>query len=80
VVRVAALQALGRIGRPEVLPRLGRFFRERWGLFPSVAERRAAYESLQGYAPDARYELVERGALSRDHEIRAICERLRRTA
>jgi hypothetical protein len=78
-VRVAALQALGRIGRPEVLPRLGRFFRERWGLFPSVAERRAAYESLQGYSPDARYDLAERGARSRDQEIRAICERLRRT-
>ena len=78
-VRVAALQALGRIGRPEVLPRLGRFFRERWGPFPSVAERRAAYESLQGYSPDARYDLAERGARSRDQEIRAICERLRRT-
>jgi HEAT repeat protein len=78
-VRVAALQALGRMGRPEALPRLGRFFRERWGPFPSTAERRAAYESLQGYAPDARHALVERGARSRDHEIRALCERLRRS-
>jgi hypothetical protein len=78
-VRVAALQALGRIGRPEVLPRLGRFFRERWGPFPSVAERRAAYESLQGYPSDARFLLVERGARSRNPEIRTLCERLRRT-
>jgi hypothetical protein len=78
-VRVAALQALGRIGRPEVLPRLERFFRERWGPFPAVAERRAAYESLQGYPPDARFALVERGARSRNHEVRAMCERLRRT-
>ncbi len=79
-VRVAALHALGQIGRPEVLPRLARYFRERWGPLPSVAERRAAYESLQGYAPDARHAWVERGARSRDHEIRAICERLRRAA
>jgi HEAT repeat protein len=77
-VRVAAIHALGQIGRPEVLPRLARYFRERWGPFPAVAERRAAYEALQGYAPDARYEWVERGTRSRDHEIRAICERLRR--
>jgi HEAT repeat protein len=78
-VRLAALQALGRIGRPEALPRLARFFRERWAPFRSVVERRAAYESLQGYPPDARAELVERGVRSRDHEIRTLCERLRRT-
>jgi hypothetical protein len=79
-VRLAALQALGRVGRTEALPRLARFFRERWGPFPSMAERRAAYESLQGYPPDARAGLVERGARSRDHQIRTLCERLRRTA
>jgi HEAT repeat protein len=76
-VRLAAFQALGRVGRPEALPRLGRFFRERWGPFPSRAERRAAYESLQGYPPDARAWLVMRGVHSRDPEIRAVCERLR---
>jgi HEAT repeat protein len=76
-VRLAALHALGRIGRPEALPRLGRFFRERWIPFPSPVERRAAYESLQGYPPDARAWLVMRGLRSRDHEIRAVCERLR---
>jgi HEAT repeat protein len=76
-VRLAALQALGRVGRPEVLPRLARFFRERWGPFPSNAERRAAYESLHGYPPDARAGLVMRGLRSRDQEIRATCERLR---
>ena len=76
-VRLAALQALGRVGRPEVLPRLARFFRERWGPFPSNAERRAAYESLHGYPPDARAELVMRGLRSRDQEILATCERLR---
>jgi HEAT repeat protein len=75
--RLAALQALGRIGRPEALPRLSRFFRERWGPFPSIIERRAAFESLQGYPADARAGLVERGLRSRDHEIRALCERLR---
>jgi hypothetical protein len=77
VVRLAALQALGRMGRPEALPRLARFFRERLAPFPSLAERRAAYESLQGYPSDARAGLVMRGLRSRDHEIRAVCERLR---
>ena len=79
-VRLAALQALGRLGRPEALPRLAPFFRERWLPFPSVVERRAAYESLQGYPPDARAWLVERGRRARDHEIRVICERLRGSA
>jgi HEAT repeat protein len=76
-VRLAALHALGRMGRPEALPRLGRFFRERWAPFPALAERRAAYESLQGYPPDARAWLVMRGVRSSDSEIRAVCERLR---
>jgi HEAT repeat protein len=76
-VRLAALQALGRMGRPEALPRLARFFRERWVPFRSIAERRAAYESLQGYPSDVRAWLVMRGLRARDHEIRAVCERLR---
>jgi HEAT repeat protein len=76
-VRLAALQALGRVGRPEALPRLARFFRERWVPFSSRAERRAAYESLQGYPSDVRAWLVMRGLRSRDQEIRAVCERLR---
>lgn len=76
-VRLAALQALGRMGRPEALPRLTRFFRDRWVPFRSIEERRAAYESLQGYPPDVRAWLVMRGLRSRDHEIRAVCERLR---
>jgi HEAT repeat protein len=76
-VRVAALHALGRIGRPEVLPRLARFFRD-WGWPPaSVAERRAAFESLQGYPPDARAAWVARGLRSRDPEVRTLCSRLR---
>jgi hypothetical protein len=77
-VRLAALQALGRVGRAEALPRLARFFRERWSLFPAVAERRAAYASLEGYPPEARVGLVTLGLRSRDQEIRAISERLRR--
>ncbi|HWC01639.1 MAG TPA: hypothetical protein VHF87_02610 [Methylomirabilota bacterium] len=76
-VRIAALQALGRVGRAEALPRLARFFRERWGPFPALAERRAAFESLQGYPPEARASLALRGLRSRDHEIRTVCERLR---
>jgi hypothetical protein len=65
------------MGRPEALPRLTRFFRDRWVPFRSIEERRAAYESLQGYPPDVRAWLVMRGLRSRDHEIRAVCERLR---
>jgi hypothetical protein len=65
------------VGRPEALPRLGRFFRDRWVPFPSTVERRTAFESLQGYPPDARAWLVMRGLRSRDQEIRAVCERLR---
>ncbi|HEY7139416.1 MAG TPA: HEAT repeat domain-containing protein [Methylomirabilota bacterium] len=76
-VRLAALQALSRMGRPEALPRLAHFFRERWVPYPSTVERRAAYESLQGYPSDARAWLVMRGLRSRDPEIRAVCERLR---
>jgi HEAT repeat protein len=76
-VRLAAFKALGRVGRAEALPRLARFFRERWGPFPAATERRAAFESLQGYPPDARAWLVMRGLRSRDPEIRAVCERLR---
>jgi len=76
-VRLAALEALGRMGRPEALPHLTPFFRERWVPFPSLAERRAAYESLEGYPSDARAALVMRGLHSRDHEIRAVCEYLR---
>jgi hypothetical protein len=75
-VRVAALQALGRMGRPDALPRLERFFRERWAPFPVIAERRVAYESLHGYPSEARAPLVMRGLRSRDPEIRAACERL----
>ena len=76
-VRLAALQALGRMGQAEALPRLAHLFRERWLPFPSIQERRTAYESLQGYPPDARAALVQRGGRSRDQEIRVICERLR---
>jgi HEAT repeat protein len=78
-VRLAALLALGRVGRPEALPPLARFFRARWAPFPVLAERRAAFESLQGYPPEARARLVERGLRSRDQQIRAACERLRRS-
>jgi hypothetical protein len=77
-VRVAALHALGRIGRPEALPRLGRFLRDRWLPLVSSVERRAAYESLHGYAPDARAAWVARGLRSRDPEVRALCDRLAR--
>lgn len=75
-LRLRALRALGDLADPAALPRLERFFKN-W-IVPVVAleERRAAFRSLQGYALEARQEIVERGLRSRDDEIRGVCERL----
>ncbi len=75
-LRLRALRALGELGDPDALRRLRRFFRERPLPLVSRAERRAAFESLRGYPPDARRPLVTRGLRARDPEIRAICARL----
>src|SRR4030095_11109235 len=58
----------GPAGRAARRPRPTRFFRDRWGPFPAVAERRVAYESLQGYPAEARTPLVLRGLRSGDPE------------
>ncbi len=75
-LRVKALRALGELGDPAALPRLDRYFKG-WRL-PLVAleERRAAFRALGGYPPDARETLVQKGRLSRDPEIRRLCERM----
>jgi HEAT repeat protein len=72
-IRLKAIKALGELGDPAALPRLGRYFRA--SILPLVAriERRAAYRSLHSYPAAARAALVERGARSGDAEIRRIC-------
>lgn len=72
-IRVKALKSLGELADPATLPRLERYFRN-WILpVVSLAERRAAFRSLQSYPPAERAPFIERGARSNDHEIRRIC-------
>jgi HEAT repeat protein len=75
-LRLKCLRALGELGDPGALTRLGRFFRP--SLLPLVAleERRAAFKSLESYPSEARRALVDAGLHARDGEIRTICERL----
>lgn len=75
-LRVKAIRALGELGESSALPQLDRFFRDSFLPWPAKEERLAAWESLAGYAPQTRAELVERGAGSRDAQVRAICEKL----
>jgi HEAT repeat protein len=74
--RLNALRALGRIGDPVALPRLGRFFESWLAALFARAERRAAYRSLAGYAEPDRRVIVGRGLASRDEEIREMCRQL----
>ncbi|HLJ73737.1 MAG TPA: HEAT repeat domain-containing protein, partial [Thermoanaerobaculia bacterium] len=75
-LRVKAIRALGELGEPAALPQLDRFLRDSFLPWPAKEERLAAWESLAGYPSDARMELVERGARSRDASVRQICERM----
>ena len=75
-LRLKAIKALGELAQPQALPRLHRFFRDSFLPWPSKEERRAAYESLAAYPPEARAELVEKGLRSRDPQVREICQRL----
>jgi len=77
-LRVKAIRALGELGEPAALPQLDRFFRDSFLPWPAKEERLAAWESLAGYPRDARMELVERGARSRDASVRQICERMQK--
>lgn len=75
-LRVRAIKALGELADPRALPELARFFRRSFLPWPSLQERRAAYESLAGYPPDARGPFIEEGLKSRDATVREICKRL----
>ena len=75
-LRLRAIRALGELAEPATLPGLERFFRTSFLPWPSKSERRAVYESLASYPPQATAAYVERGLRSRDRVIREICERM----
>jgi hypothetical protein len=75
-----ALKAVPEVADPEVLARLERYFRHWRVPFVNVEERRAAYRLLEVYPEDIRAPYVERGRKSRDQVIRAICDRLAKSA
>jgi len=75
-LRVKAIRALGELGDPSSLGELQRFLRDSILPWPSKEERLAAWESLAGYPPESRIDFVERGARSRDRQVREICERM----
>lgn len=77
-LRVKALRALGELGDPAALDRLGRFFRVTGLTLVNAEERRAAFESLAGYPWEARAPVVQRGLGARDPKIREACQRLAR--
>lgn len=78
--RLKAIRALGSIGDPSALERLGRFAAR--FAFPPVAveERIALYQTLESYPEEARGPWIVRGRRSRIPEVRAIAERLARAA
>ncbi|HUP47833.1 MAG TPA: hypothetical protein VNA04_03485 [Thermoanaerobaculia bacterium] len=75
-VRIRALKALGEIAEPGTLGRIERFFTDSIFPWPARAERRAAWESLEMYPPEARDRFVEKGMRSRDPLVREICRKL----
>jgi hypothetical protein len=77
---VKVLRALGELGDPAALPRLGRFFKDSWLPLVSTEEKRAAFDSLAGYPLEARGPLVQKGLRARDQKIRATCGRLAQAA
>ena len=77
-LRIRAIKSLGELAQPRALERMRHLFKDSWLPWPSMAERRAAYESLATYPPDARESLVARGLKSRDPFVREVCRRLAR--
>jgi HEAT repeat protein len=75
-LRVRVLKVLGELGDPRALPELARFFQRSLWPWPSVHERRTAFESLAGYPAADRAPFVEQGLSSRDAVVREICRKL----
>jgi len=75
-LRVRAIKALGELRQPQALDRMRHLFKETFLPWPTLSERRAAYESLFAYPADARKPFIERGLKSRDPIVRDLCRRL----
>ena len=76
LLRLRAIKSLGELAEPAALTKLQRFFTESILPWPAREERRAAYESLAGYAPSVRGPFVEKGRRSRDAYVREVCEKM----
>jgi hypothetical protein len=74
-LRLVALQALGEIGDPAILPMISHYFRSWFGLV-SIEERHAAFESLRLYPESARRQWVKKGLFAPDKKVREICKKL----
>jgi HEAT repeat protein len=77
-LRLRAIKALGDLGAPEALPAIEPFLTSSIFPWPAREERRAAWESLAAYPPEARAPFVDRGLTSRDEVVRDLCRRMGR--
>ncbi|MBZ0110873.1 MAG: HEAT repeat domain-containing protein [Thermoanaerobaculia bacterium] len=73
--RLKAFKTLGTIGDPRALDQLSRYSNQ-FFVFDHLSERRAAFEALTGYSPEARRAWLKKGRKSKDPEIQAVCKRL----
>jgi hypothetical protein len=75
--RMHAIRALGELAEARALVGMQQFFTDSILPWPPRDERRLAFESLAGYAADARLPIVEKGLKSRDPIVRDICLKLK---
>ncbi len=75
--RMHAIRALGELAEARALDGMQQFFTDSILPWPPRDERRVAFESLSGYAADARLPIVEKGLKSRDPVVREICQKLK---
>jgi HEAT repeat protein len=75
--RMQAIRALGELAEARALDGMQQFFTDSILPWPPRDERRVAFESLAGYAADARLPILEKGLKSRDPVVREICLKLK---
>lgn len=75
--RMHAIRALGELAETRALDGMQQFFTDSILPWPPRDERRVAFESLAGYAADARLPILEKGLKSRDPIVREICQKLK---
>jgi HEAT repeat protein len=75
--RMHAIRALGDLAEARALDGMQQFFTDSFLPWPPRDERRVAFESLAGYAADARLPILEKGLKSRDPVVREICLKLK---